>query len=189
MAARPTADGVVRMGALARSAFVALPLAALVTVAWLLTRHPLPLVGGVDWIPALGIRFAWRIDGLAALMLLMITGVGSAVFVHAGGYLTGHPGQRRLYVLLSAFMLGDDRLRQRAGVIVSVNREGDPEVIRGLLRRAFIDDYCADRPAMQITATAASHALVSVADDLKAGRAFQVIDAAKASGANACRTN
>jgi ParB family transcriptional regulator, chromosome partitioning protein len=49
-----------------------------------------------------------------------------------------------------------------------------------LLRRAFIDDYCADRPAMQITATAASHALVSVADDLKAGRAFQVVEAAKA---------
>lgn len=49
-----------------------------------------------------------------------------------------------------------------------------------LLRRAFIDDYCADRPAMQITATAASHALVSVADDLKAGRAFQAVEAAKA---------
>lgn len=49
-----------------------------------------------------------------------------------------------------------------------------------LLRRAFIDDYCADRPAMQITATAASHALVSVADDLKAGRAFQLVEVAKA---------
>jgi ParB family chromosome partitioning protein len=49
-----------------------------------------------------------------------------------------------------------------------------------LLRRAFIDDYGADRSAMQITATAASHALVSAADDLKAGRAFQVVEAAKA---------
>jgi ParB family transcriptional regulator, chromosome partitioning protein len=49
-----------------------------------------------------------------------------------------------------------------------------------LLRRAFVDDYGADRPAMQITATASSHALVSVADDLKAGRAFQVVEAAKA---------
>jgi ParB family transcriptional regulator, chromosome partitioning protein len=49
-----------------------------------------------------------------------------------------------------------------------------------LLRRAFIDDYGADRSAMQITATAASHALVSVADDLKSGRAFQVVEAAKA---------
>ena len=49
-----------------------------------------------------------------------------------------------------------------------------------LLRRAFVDDYGADRPAMQITATASSHALVSVADDLKSGRAFQVVEAAKA---------
>jgi ParB family chromosome partitioning protein len=150
-------------------------------------------------------------------------------------------------------------IKARAGVIVTVNREGDPEVIRGLLReadrkaleasqrkarkgaakpaepdeptedqapspqrvaldisealtrrlaahrtaalqavlagnnplaiatlthtllrRAFVDDYGVDRPAMQITATATSHALASVADDLKAGRAFQVIDAAKA---------
>lgn len=49
-----------------------------------------------------------------------------------------------------------------------------------LLRRAFIDDYGADRSAMQITATAASHALESVADDLRSGRAFQVVEAAKA---------
>lgn len=49
-----------------------------------------------------------------------------------------------------------------------------------LLRRAFADDYGVDRSAMQITATAASHALVSVADDLKSGRAFQVVEAAKA---------
>ena len=33
---------------------------------------------------------------------------------------------------------------------------------------------------MQITATASSHALVSVADDLKSGRAFEVVEAAKA---------
>lgn len=49
-----------------------------------------------------------------------------------------------------------------------------------LLRRAFIDDYCPDRPAMQIAATASAHVLVSVADDLKVGRAFQVVEAAKA---------
>ncbi len=49
-----------------------------------------------------------------------------------------------------------------------------------LLRRTFVDDYGVGRPAMQITATAASHALVAVADDLKADRAFQVVEAAKA---------
>jgi ParB family chromosome partitioning protein len=49
-----------------------------------------------------------------------------------------------------------------------------------LMRRAFVDDYGADRPAMQITATATAHALLSVADDLKGSRAFQAVDDAKA---------
>ncbi|ODV13469.1 MAG: hypothetical protein ABT20_02045 [Rubrivivax sp. SCN 70-15] len=82
-----------------------MPLAAFAAVATLLLRSELPLAGAFEWVPALGIALAWRIDGLAALMLLMITGVGSAVFVYAAGYLAGHPGQRRLYVLLTLFML------------------------------------------------------------------------------------
>ncbi len=93
------------MGLAARAAFTALPLAALAAVAALLLHVDLPVAGAFEWVPALGIRLAWRIDGLAALMLMMITGVGAAVFVYAGGYLAGHPGQRRLYVLLTLFML------------------------------------------------------------------------------------
>jgi ParB family chromosome partitioning protein len=49
-----------------------------------------------------------------------------------------------------------------------------------LLRRAFVEDYGCDRPAMQITATASAHALVSVADDLKGSHAFQAVVDAKA---------
>ncbi len=49
-----------------------------------------------------------------------------------------------------------------------------------LLRRAFVEDYGFDRCAMQINATASAHALASVADDLKSGRAFQAVEAAKA---------
>jgi ParB family chromosome partitioning protein len=49
-----------------------------------------------------------------------------------------------------------------------------------LMRRAFIDDYVSDRAAMQITATASAHALLSVADDLKGSRAFQAVEDAKA---------
>jgi ParB family chromosome partitioning protein len=49
-----------------------------------------------------------------------------------------------------------------------------------LMRRAFVDDYGAERPAMQITATASAHALLSVADDLKGSRAFQATEDAKA---------
>ena len=88
-----------------RAAWCALPLAALLAVVMLLTRHALPVASVHDWVPALGLPLAFRIDGLSAVMLLMITGVGSAVFIYAGGYLAGHPQQRRLYVLLTLFAL------------------------------------------------------------------------------------
>ena len=88
----------------ARAVFLLLPLSAFIVVIMLLRNFPLPISGALPWVPSLDIAFAWRIDGLSALMLLMITGVGSAVFVYAGGYLAGHPGQRRLYVLLTLFL-------------------------------------------------------------------------------------
>ena len=49
-----------------------------------------------------------------------------------------------------------------------------------LLRRAFAEDYGSDRPAMQISATASAHALLSVADDVKGSKAFQAVEDAKA---------
>jgi len=88
-----------------RFAFSLLPAAALGAVLWLLASFALPLDVRLPWIPALGVGFDLHIDGLAVLMLLMITGIGVAVFAYAGGYLDGHPQQRRLYVLLTLFML------------------------------------------------------------------------------------
>jgi len=93
------------LGWVERTLFTALPALALGLVVWKLALLELPLSGSWSWVPALGIDLAFKIDGLSALMLLMITGVGTAVFVYAGGYLAGHPGQRRLYVLLSLFMV------------------------------------------------------------------------------------
>lgn len=49
----------------------------------LLLRFDLPLAGAIEWIPTLEFSLAWRIDGLAALIRLMITGVGCAVFAAA----------------------------------------------------------------------------------------------------------
>ena len=88
-----------------RFAFSLLPAAALGVVLWLLATYALPIDIRLPWIPALGVGFDLHIDGLAVLMLLMITGIGVAVFTYAGGYLDGHPQQRRLYVLLTMFML------------------------------------------------------------------------------------
>jgi multicomponent Na+:H+ antiporter subunit A len=93
------------MGAAERAAVVLIPAAALAALLWLLLTQDLPLAISLNWVPALGLDLALRIDGLAALMLLMITGVGTAVFVYAGGYVKGHPQQRRLFALLTAFMV------------------------------------------------------------------------------------
>jgi multicomponent Na+:H+ antiporter subunit A len=89
----------------ARALATGVPAGALAVVLWALVTRDLPLFGQWAWVPALDVALAWRVDGLSALMLLMITGVGTAVFVYAGGYLAGHPGQRRMYVLLSLFMV------------------------------------------------------------------------------------
>ena len=72
---------------------------------WALATLDLPLSLSLPWVPALDVDLAFHVDGLAVLMLLMITGVGLAVFVYAGGYMAGHPGQARLYLLLSLFMV------------------------------------------------------------------------------------
>ncbi len=88
-----------------RCAFIAVPLTALCVLIWVLWRFELPLQWSGTWVPALGVEFSFFVDGLSALMLLMITGVGTAVFVYAGGYLAGHPQQHRLYILLCLFMV------------------------------------------------------------------------------------
>ena len=89
----------------ALAAFLLLPLTAFAAMLWLLVTQSLPLGGSIAWAPELGVDLAWRIDGLSLLFLLLITGVGSAVFVYASGYLHGHPQQGRLFVLLTLFMV------------------------------------------------------------------------------------
>ncbi|MBI1304489.1 MAG: DUF4040 domain-containing protein [Phycisphaera sp.] len=93
------------MGLASRAAFTLLPAAALALLLWALGAFELPQVWRTPWVPSLGIDLAFRLDGLSALMLLLITGVGTGVFIYAGGYLAGHPHQRRLYGALTAFML------------------------------------------------------------------------------------
>jgi len=93
------------MGLVARGAYTLLPLGALLAVLTLVSAVNLPASLVVPWVPSLGVELAFVLDGLSLLMLLMITGVGTAVFVYAGGYLAGHPQQQRVYLLLSLFMV------------------------------------------------------------------------------------
>jgi multicomponent Na+:H+ antiporter subunit A len=70
-----------------------------------LVRAPLPIDLVEPWVPSLGVELAFRIDGLSLLMLVLITGVGAAVFLYAAGYMAEDPKRRRLFGLLVFFML------------------------------------------------------------------------------------
>jgi multicomponent Na+:H+ antiporter subunit A len=93
------------MSIAARAAFVMLPLLSLLVILFMASTQPLPFLIQAQWVPALDVNLNFHIDGLSLLMLLMITGVGTGVFVYAGGYLQGHPQQNRLYILLTLFMI------------------------------------------------------------------------------------
>jgi multicomponent Na+:H+ antiporter subunit A len=74
-------------------------------------RQPAVARGEVDafrasWIPSLGIDWAFRVDGLANLFVLLVAGIGALVVVYASGYLHGHPRLGRFYATLLAFMAG-----------------------------------------------------------------------------------
>lgn len=56
------------------------------------------------WVPSLGINFDFHVDGLSLLFSLLITGIGTLVFLYASAYLKGHPYLDRFYGYLSLFM-------------------------------------------------------------------------------------
>ncbi len=56
------------------------------------------------WVPRFGINLSFMVDGLSLLLVLIITGVGTLIFVYAGGYLHGDPYEGRFYSFLLIFM-------------------------------------------------------------------------------------
>jgi multicomponent Na+:H+ antiporter subunit A len=82
-----------------------LPLAAFLALVWGLNQHALPWNLTLDWAPSLGLAAAFRVDGLAAQMLALITGIGTLVFIYASGYLAHEPRRGRLFGMLLLFML------------------------------------------------------------------------------------
>lgn len=58
----------------------------------------------VAWLPQIGFHFALRLDGLSRLFALLITGIGSLVFVYSAKYLAAHPGRNRFYGFITLFM-------------------------------------------------------------------------------------
>ncbi len=67
------------------------------------------------WVPSLGIALSFELDGLALIVALLVSGIGTLIIVYAGGYLEDDPRLGRLYGLLLAFMAS------MLGLVLSAN--------------------------------------------------------------------
>jgi multicomponent Na+:H+ antiporter subunit A len=63
-----------------------------------------PIQESYQWVPSLGINLDFNLDGLSLLFSLLITGIGSLVFIYTAAYLKGHVYLDRFYAYLSMFM-------------------------------------------------------------------------------------
>ena len=57
-----------------------------------------------SWVPALGVRLAFYLDGWSLLFVLLISAIGGLVLIYTGYYLEGHPLLGRFYLFLLFFM-------------------------------------------------------------------------------------
>lgn len=63
------------------------------------------LVWSQEWVPSLGISFAFMVDGLSLTFALLISGIGTLVLLYSNSYLAGHPQYGRFALYLVSFML------------------------------------------------------------------------------------
>lgn len=82
-----------------------LPLSLFLVLIAGLSQFSLPWQISIPWVPSLDISLAFHIDGLSVLMLLLITGIGTLVYVYAVGYLSHTQDRYRVFLLLTLFML------------------------------------------------------------------------------------
>lgn len=68
-----------------------------------------------EWIPSLGISLDFKIDGLSMLFALMITGIGTLIYLYAAEYLKRDENIHRFYCFLTLFMAA------MLGVVLSDN--------------------------------------------------------------------
>ncbi|MEZ5673527.1 MAG: proton-conducting transporter membrane subunit, partial [Thiotrichaceae bacterium] len=82
-----------------------LPFSLFIALVWGLSQYSLPWQFNLPWVPSLDIALAFRIDGLSAQMLALITGIGTMIFVYAVGYLDHEPRRAQIFTVLPLFML------------------------------------------------------------------------------------
>lgn len=100
---------------LKRNALVLLPLPLLATFAWTLAQTPkvfseTPLETNLIWISGLNLTLSFRLDGLAWLMSLIVTGIGALVMIYASRYFpenaAGLPRFNAVFAGFAAAMYG-----------------------------------------------------------------------------------
>lgn len=57
-----------------------------------------------EWVPSLGVSFSFYIDGLALIMALLVSGIGTLIYLYAGRYLAGDEGLLPFYIWVTIFM-------------------------------------------------------------------------------------
>lgn len=57
-----------------------------------------------EWFSSLGASLDFRLDGLAFLMAILITGIGGFIVIYTQGYMHGHSHLGRFYLYLLSFM-------------------------------------------------------------------------------------
>ena len=57
-----------------------------------------------SWVPSLNVGLSFYLDGLSLIMALLISGIGTLIFVYAGGYLAGDSDLGRFFTFLAMFM-------------------------------------------------------------------------------------
>jgi multicomponent Na+:H+ antiporter subunit A len=68
-----------------------------------------------EWVPSLDINLSFYLDGFGLLFALLISGVGTMVFLYAGGYLAGSPKLGKFYAWIGLFFAS------MLGIVISDN--------------------------------------------------------------------
>lgn len=63
-----------------------------------------PLIQSWDWLPQFGINLSFRLDALGLLFSLLISGIGTLIYIYAYYYLSPKNSLAKLYQLLMLFM-------------------------------------------------------------------------------------
>ncbi len=66
--------------------------------------NDIPILQSWSWLPQMGIDFSFRLDALSLIFALLITGIGTLIYIYAYYYLNPKNSLSKLYALLMLFM-------------------------------------------------------------------------------------